>query len=85
MKKKNNTFEKQKSLNLSIGASHVLFRNFQLYSKCIHQTTMYLPNLKGVESPMLREILTSVVAPIIVGIVVALFDDWLERRRNNKK
>lgn len=34
---------------------------------------------------MLREILTSVVAPIIVGIVVALFDDWLEHRRNNKK
>ncbi|MDY5351405.1 MAG: type I toxin-antitoxin system Fst family toxin [Lactobacillus johnsonii] len=33
----------------------------------------------------LKDFLTSVVAPILVGIVLALFDHWLDDRHNNHK
>lgn len=34
---------------------------------------------------MWSDLLTSVVAPIVVGIALKLFDEWLDSRRNNKK
>ncbi|MDN6718984.1 MAG: type I toxin-antitoxin system Fst family toxin [Lactococcus lactis] len=34
---------------------------------------------------MLDTIISSIVAPIIVGIVLALFDHWLNNRDNDKK
>ncbi|MHA6546664.1 type I toxin-antitoxin system Fst family toxin [Lactobacillus gasseri] len=33
----------------------------------------------------LKEFLTLVVAPILVGMVKSLFDHWLDDQRNNKK
>ncbi|MCR1916385.1 type I toxin-antitoxin system Fst family toxin [Lactobacillus taiwanensis] len=34
---------------------------------------------------VLKDFLTSVVAPILVGIVLALFGHWLDDRHNNRK
>ncbi|WP_297816876.1 type I toxin-antitoxin system Fst family toxin [uncultured Lactobacillus sp.] len=34
---------------------------------------------------VLKEFLTSVVAPVLVGIVLALFDHWLDDWHNNRK
>ncbi|WP_245328805.1 type I toxin-antitoxin system Fst family toxin [Lactobacillus colini] len=36
-------------------------------------------------STLLQDILTSVIGPIIVGIVLKLFDEWLSHRHNDKK
>ncbi|MBM6873719.1 MAG: type I toxin-antitoxin system Fst family toxin [Caldibacillus thermoamylovorans] len=33
---------------------------------------------------MLETLVTSIVAPIIVGIVLALFDHWLNHRDNDQ-
>ncbi|WP_297953681.1 type I toxin-antitoxin system Fst family toxin [uncultured Lactobacillus sp.] len=34
---------------------------------------------------MLNTVISSIIAPIIVGIVLALFDHWLNHRDNDKK
>lgn len=38
---------------------------------------------KGGELPM-KDIFVNLVAPIVVGIALALFDDWLDSRHNKK-
>lgn len=46
-------------------------------------TSDYVLPLRGGEFTM--DIFTSIVAPILVGIVLALFDHWLNHRDNDHK